>query len=147
MKWIEVKARISRQGAGGAVKTVRAVYMADAMTCAEAEARVIEHLTAYVPAGGTLSVTATAKTKIDEVMRAEPDAPGGSWYRVKLSLISADARTGKLKRAAVLQLVEGAGFEDALSRFRKGMRGTVADYEIESIAATAYQDVFAHETA
>lgn len=139
---IEVKARITRD-VEGVTKKVTEKYMVEAMTCTEAEARVIEELTPYVAGGGSLSVTAAVKSNIAEVMRAADDETGQNWYKVKVQLISIDEKTGKEKRAAVMHLVEGANFEEALACFRRGMRGTLSDYEIDSIAATAYLDVFA----
>ena len=42
-------------------------------------------------------------------------------------------------------LVQAGDFEGALSNFEKGMRGTIADYEIIEISETPIMDVFEYE--
>ncbi|MBP5498325.1 MAG: DUF4494 family protein, partial [Muribaculaceae bacterium] len=47
------------------------------------------------------------------------------------------------KKTANLMLVQAGNFEEALKVFLEGMKGTMADYEIASIAETSLMDVFA----
>jgi len=39
-------------------------------------------------------------------------------------------------------LVQASDFEDAVEKFKEGMKGTMADYEIGSISETMIMDVF-----
>jgi hypothetical protein len=42
-------------------------------------------------------------------------------------------------------LVQAENFDDAVRAFRKDMQGTLADYEIVSVAETPILDYFKHE--
>ena len=61
---------------------------------------------------------------------------------VKYNIITLDEKSGVEKRVAVFTLVQAADFDTALVNFRDGMKGTLADFEIASIAETPLMDVF-----
>ena len=56
--------------------------------------------------------------------------------------VTLDEKTAVEKRTASFILVQASDFRDALESFEKGMKGTMADYEIASITETALMDVF-----
>ena len=60
--WIEVKARYDRLMENGVTKKVNEPYLVDALSCSEAEARVVDELRPFV--SGDLNITSTAKTKV-----------------------------------------------------------------------------------
>ena len=64
------------------------------------------------------------------------------YYRVKVNFITIDERTAAEKRTASYIIVEAIDFPNAIENFNDGMRGTLADFEIESIAETKYIDVY-----
>ena len=136
--WIEVKARYDKMGDNGTVSKVTESYLVDALTCTEAEARVTEELRPLI--SGDLSITSTAKTNIAEIFFSE--TTDERWYKVKVNFITLNEKTGKEKRNASYIVVNADDFADALGNFRAGMKGTMADYEIEAIAETKYIDVY-----
>ena len=135
--WIEVKARYDRLMESGVTKKVNEPYLVDALSCSEAEARVVDELRPFV--SGDLNITSTAKTKVAEVFT---DGKGDRYYRVKVNFITIDERTAAEKRTASYIIVEAIDFPNAIENFNDGMRGTLADFEIESIAETKYIDVY-----
>lgn len=135
--WIEVKARYDRMMENGVSKKVTEPYLVDALSCSEAEARVIEELRPYV--SGDLNITSTAKTKVAEVFVC---FSGDKYYRVKVNFITLDEKTATEKRTASHIIVPADDFHEALDNFMEGMKGTMADFEIESIAETKYMDVY-----
>lgn len=139
-QWIEVKVRYEKMTESG--KTVKVIdpYLVDAVSCTEAEARVVEEVVPFI--SGDYNVLAVNKTKISEIFW---DETGDRFYKVKVNFISLDEKTGVEKRSASYILVQASTFADALANFNKGMKGTMADYEIESIAETKIVDVYRYQ--
>ena len=109
----------------------------DALTFTEAESRFIEELTPYI--SGDFTVSAVKKTKISDIFF---DTSGDRYYLVKVNFITMDVKTGADKRNANFILVQASSFKEAYESFEKGMKGTLADYEIASIAETMLMDVY-----
>lgn len=136
-QWIEVRARYDKMMENGSVKKVTEPYLVDALSCTEAEARVTEELRAYI--SGDFSVSNVGKTKISEVFW---DASGDRFYKVKVNFITIDEKTASEKRTATYILVQASNFREAYDNFIDGMKGTMADFEIEAINETKLVDVY-----
>ncbi len=135
--WIEVKARYEKMLENGTQKRVTEPYLVDALSCTEAEARVIEELTAYT--SGDLSVMSNKKVNISEVFLSYT---GDKFYKVKVNFITIDEKSAVEKKTASYMIVPGDSFKDAYDNFNDGIKGIMADFEIESIAETRYIDVY-----
>lgn len=139
-QWIEVKVRYEKMTESGKTVKVTDPYLVDALTCTEAEARIIEEVTPFI--SGEYNVLNVGKTKISEIFW---DESGDRFYKVKVNFITLDEKTAVEKRSASYILVQASTFADALANFNKGMKGTMADYEIESIAETKIVDVYRYQ--
>lgn len=139
-QWIEVKVRYEKMTESGKTVKVTDPYLVDALTCTEAEARIIEEVTPFI--SGEYNVLNVGKTKISEIFW---DETGDKFYKVKVNFITLDEKTSVEKRSASYILVQASTFADALANFNKGMKGTMADYEIESIAETKIVDVYRYQ--
>lgn len=139
-QWIEVKVRYEKMTESGKTVKVTDPYLVDALTCTEAEARIIEEVTPFI--SGEYNVLNVGKTKISEIFWNET---GDRFYKVKVNFITLDEKTAVEKRSASYILVQASTFADALANFNKGMKGTMADYEIESIAETKIVDVYRYK--
>ena len=137
--WFECKVRYDKMMENGAVKKVNEPYLVDALSFTEAEARIIEERTPYI--SGEFSVSAVKRTKIAEIFWNDDDA-ADRFYLVKVAFITIDEKTGAEKKASSLILTQAAGFKDALDHFLEGMKGTMADFEIQSITETPLMDVY-----
>lgn len=135
-QWIEVKVRYDKTMDNGAIKKVTETYMVDALSCTEAEARVIEEITPFTSEFNVLKV---GKTKIAEIFWNEN---GDRFYKVKANFITLDEKTATEKRAASYILVQASDFDEAVRNFHDGMKGTLADYEVEAVAETKIMDVY-----
>ena len=135
--WFECKVRYDKMQENGTVKKVNEPYLVDALTFTEAEARIMEEMKPFI--SGDFSISAVKKTKISEIFF---DETGDKYYMVKYNIITLDEKSGVEKRVAVFTLVQAADFDTALVNFRDGMKGTLADFEIASIAETPLMDVF-----
>lgn len=136
--WFECKVRYDKMQENGMVKKVNEPYLVDALTFTEAEARIIEEMKPFI--SGEYSISSEKKTKISEIFYNEG---GDRWYLVKVNFVTIDETRGVEKKTATLILVQASDFEDALANFKKGMEGSMADYEIASITETMIMDVYA----
>lgn len=121
----------------GQVKKVNEPYLVDALTFTEAEARIIDEMKPFI--SGEYSISSEKKTRISEVFFKEG---GDRWYLVKVNFITLDEKTGAEKKSTSQILVQASDFDSAVSNFKEGMEGTMADYEIGSVTETPLMDVF-----
>ncbi len=138
-QWIEVKVRQEKMTDSGKTVKVTDPYLVDAVSCTEAEARVVEEISSFVSDFNVLNV---GKTKISEIFW---DETGDRFYKVKVNFITIDEKSGVEKRKASFILVQASTFADALANFNNGMKGTMADYEIEAIAETKIVEVYKYQ--
>lgn len=138
-EWYECAARYEKTLENGMAKFVSEPYLVEACSFTEAEKRFIEGITPYM--SGDFEVKAVKKCKIAEMFPTE-DADADKWYKAKLSFITLDENSGVEKRTTLSMMVQAAGFHDAMKRLDEGMKGTMADYKITSIAETKIIDVF-----
>lgn len=135
--WIETKVRYNKTMEDSSLKTVTETNLVDAMSFAEAEARIIKEIEQYI--SGEFTVSAVKKTNISEIFY---DSKGDRWYKVKVMFITLDEKSGVEKESANYMLVQASDFHNALENFIDGMKGTMADFRIHSISETAIMDVF-----
>ncbi len=64
------------------------------------------------------------------------------YYLAKVGFITIDERTAQEKRTISQILVGASDFKEAYDNFLDGMKGTMADYEIVSLAETPIMDVY-----
>lgn len=139
--WFECKVRYDKMQENGSVKKVNEPYLVDALTFTEAEARIIEEQTPFI--SGEFTVSAVKKTRISEIFW---DESGDRFYMTKVNFITLDEKTGVEKKSMSYILVQASDFPSALENFQKGMKGSMADYEIASIAETPLMDVYPVKT-
>ncbi|MBS7347149.1 MAG: DUF4494 domain-containing protein [Muribaculaceae bacterium] len=135
--WFECKVRYDKMQENGMVKKVNEPYLVDALTFTEAESRIVEEMKPYI--SGEYSISSEKKTKISEIFYHEG---GDRYYLVKAAFISYDNKTDTEKKSISQILVQACDLEEALNNFNEGMKGTVDDYTIVSIAETAIMDIF-----
>ena len=135
--WFECKVRYDKMQENGMVKKVNEPYLVDALTFTEAESRIVEEMKPYI--SGEYSISSEKKTKISEIFYHEG---GDRYYLVKAAFISYDNKTDTEKKSISQILVHACDLEEALNNFNEGMKGTMDDYTIVSIAETAIMDIF-----
>ena len=135
--WFECKVRYDKRMENGVVKKVTEPYLVDALSFTEAESRIIEEQTPFI--SGDFSVSAVKRTKISEIFW---DDSADKWYLVKVAFVTIDEKTAAEKKTSTLILTAGNDLKDAYDNFMAGMEGTMADFEIQSIAETPLMDVY-----
>lgn len=139
-QWFECKVRYDKLMENGMQKKVNEPYMVDALSFTEAEARIIEEVTPFI--SGDFSVSAVKRTNISEIFW---DDSADKWYHVKVNFITIDEKSAVEKKTTSHILVAATDFKGALDNFMEGMKGTMADFEIASIAETTIMDVYKAE--
>lgn len=135
--WFECKVRYDKMQDDGSVKKVNEPYLVDALTFTEAESRIIEEMKPFI--SGDYSISSEKKTKISEIFFNEG---ADRYYLVKVNFITLDENSKSEKKTLSQILVQAYDLEDAMAKFKEGMKGTMADYEISSVAETMIMDVF-----
>lgn len=134
--WFETKVRYDKTLEDGKQKKVTEAYMVDALSFTEAEARISEEIAHFT---SDYNISAVKITKISEIFN---QFNGDKWYLVKCAFITLDEKTAVEKKSISQFLVPADSFKEAYDNFMEGMKGTLADFEINTIQETAIMDVY-----
>jgi len=126
----------------GLTKKVNEPYLVDALNFTEAEARIIEEIRPFM--SGEFTVSDIKRANYSELFSSDEEA-ADRWFKCKLLFITLDERSGAEKKTSVQILVQAADLRDAVKKLDEGMKGTMADYQIASVAETAIMDVFFYQ--
>lgn len=137
--WFECKISYVKMMEDGRLKKATEPYLVDALSFTEAEARIVEEAKVFI--SGEFIVKDIKRARLSETFLGE----GDKYYKVKVSYITLDAQSGREKKTPAYMLVQASTIDDAKSRFAEGMKGTMADYVVESITETKVVDVFPYE--
>ncbi|MFV0587113.1 DUF4494 domain-containing protein [Bacteroides reticulotermitis] len=141
--WFECKIRYEKIMENGMQKKVTEPYLVDALSFTEAEARIIEEITPYI--SGEFTVSDIKRANYSELF-ASDDETADRWFKCKLIFITLDEKSGAEKKTSTQILVQAADLRDAVKKLDEGMKGTMADYQIGSVAETAIMDVFPYSS-
>lgn len=137
MSYIETAARFNKMQENGAVKKVTEKFLVDALNFTEAEARTIKELQPYI--NEDFEVSATKKTKITEILG---DKGADKFYLAKVAFITFDEKSGKEKKTVSHMLVGAQNFTEAYLAFGEAMKGTMADFDLVSLAETPIKEFY-----
>ena len=137
--FFEVKVKYEKTAEEGKIIKVNELYLFDALTFTEAEARVNEELKPFI--SGEFFAATIKRARINELFESN----GDKWYKAKVYLISLDEEKGVEKRTACTILVQADSVKDALDVLEAGMKGTMSDYEVAGINETAILDVYKYK--
>ena len=137
--WFLAGIRFDKTLEDGSQKKVTESYLVDALSFTEAEARITDEMQPLI--SGEFKVESLKRAKLSETFFGK----GDKYYKVKVSYITLDAQSGRVKKTPAYMLVQASTIDDAKSRFAEGMKGTMADYVVESITETKVVDVFPYE--
>lgn len=140
--WFETKVRYDKTMDDGREKKVTEVFVVDALSFTEAEAKITEELSAYT--SGETFTKAITRAPYSEVLFSD-DSKDDKWYRVKLAFITLDERTEKEKKTLVTYLFQAANIDKARSYINEFMGNSMSDYDVASISETQVLDIFEKE--
>ena len=137
--WFETKVRYEKTMDDGRDKKVAEVFVVDAISFTEAEAKITEELSAYT--SGEIFIKAITRAPYSEVLFSD-DSNDDKWYRVKLAFITLDERTEKEKKTLVAYLFQAGNIDKARSYIKEFMGSTMSDCDVASISETQIIDIF-----
>ena len=137
--WFEVSVRYEKIFENGTQKKVTEKILVDALSYTECEARSIEEMTPFI--SGEFTVSDIKRANYGELFPSEEEA-ADRWFKCKLVFITLDEKSGAEKKTSTQVLVQAADLRDAVKKLDEGMKGTMADYQIASVAETAIMDVY-----
>ena len=140
--WYECKIRYEKIAENGMTKKVTEPYLEDALSFTEAESRIIEEITTFIT--GEFTVSDIKRANYSELFPCEEDA-ADRWFKCKLYFITIDEKSGAEKKPSTTELVQPSELRDSVKKLDEGMKGTMADYVIASVAETAIMDVYPYE--
>ncbi len=137
--WFICKIAYEKTMEDGLQKKVTEVYVVDAISFTEAEARIIEEMSSYI--SGEFDVVEIDRAVFGEVFFSDEEM-ADRWYKTKVQFITIDERTEKEKRSNHYYLVQADNLENARKNIVVLFDGTMIDYSIASISETKTMDVF-----
>ena len=137
--WFECKIRYEKVVENGMQKKVTEPYLVDALSFTEAEARIIEETTPFI--SGEFTVSDIKRANYSEIFPSDAECDD-RWFKCKLCFITLDDKSGAEKKISTYALVQAADLRRAKENLDAGMKSTMADYQIASIAETAIMDVY-----
>ena len=137
--WFECKIRYDKVAENGLNKKVTEPYLVDALSFTEAEARIIEEITPFI--SGEFTVLRVNPANLSELFPSNME-DADKWFRCKLAFITLDEKSRAEKRITTNVLVQASDLREAVKNLDEGMKGTMADYAIVSVAETAIMDVY-----
>ena len=135
--WFECKVSFEKIQENGMQKKVTEPYLIDALSYTEAEARIIEEIRPFI--SGEFTITDLKRKRISELFFNED---GDRFYEIKVHFITLDERSGMEKKTAAKMIAQACTLKEAIAVLEEGMKGTLADYTIASVAETMLMDVF-----
>lgn len=138
--WFECKITYEKMLENGMQKKVTEPYLVDALSFTEAEARIIEEIRPFIT--GEFTVADVTRKRYSELFLNEN---GDRYYEVKVYFITLDEKSGAEKRTAARMICQASNLKEAIAVLEEGMKGTLADYTIASVAETQIMDIFPYE--
>lgn len=139
--WFECKVRYQKTMEDGSEKSVTELYVVDALSFTEAEAKIIDELSVYV--SGEMKVMSINRAAYGEVFFSGV-SDDDLWFKARLAFISIDEKTEKVKRSYTTYLIQAKSLARALRYVDEVMGKTMIDYDTAVLSATKVMDVFEH---
>lgn len=138
-KLFECGIRYEKTMEDGSQRKVMELYIVQACSFTEAEARFTREMSAFI--SGESEVVSEKITNYSEIVPSA-SAEADKWYKVKLNYLTINERTCKEKKTPMLYLVQAKDIDDARRLTDAFMSPTAIDYTTEAVQETKIMDVF-----
>jgi Domain of unknown function (DUF4494) len=137
--WHQAKIRYQKVDENDRAVKITEVYLVDAVSYTEAEARVYENVSDSTP---DFQLFGLSRMKLAEVFFVENGAD--IWFKVKVCFVSYDEKTKKDKKTPSMMLINAETPLEAYNLIVERL-GTVDDYQITDINITNILEVLPYE--
>jgi len=135
-QWYLTKVKYVKQFEDGRLKRVNEMYLIDAMSFTEVEARVANEIAPAIK--NDYVIDSIAKKEYSDVFLYDDS---DTWHEAKLKYISVDADSGREKVVTQKFLVTAHTTKEAYDRMVESLKGMMVSYEIPSVRETKIVDV------
>ena len=135
--WYECKIKYRKTDDNGVQKMTSEMYLVDAATYTEAEARITEEMSAYI--SEEFKITTIKTANFSEI---HPFENCDRWFKSKVSLIAFDEESGKERKTNLYILVQANDVKEAFDNTTEVMKTTLGEYSIPAISESPIMDVF-----
>lgn len=162
MMLYECGVRYDKMMENGAVKKVTELYLVDAVSFTEAEARIVREMEPYM--SSDFDVCSIKRTNYSEIVYDKfnlASSASGSvqkltgqnkhaseladkWFKAKVNYIVVNEKTSKEKKTPVYFIINAGSIAAAHEILVQHMNGTIADYEIATLDDTRIMDVYVY---
>lgn len=139
--WFESKVKYMKVSDSGKEAMISEVFLFDAVSYTDAEARTIKQMQELVR-GGEFTIQEIKKSKITEVF---PYDCGEWWFKMKVSLVTIDEEAGKEKKLACYYLIMADDIKEALNRLDESLNYLVIPYVVIAAQVSPVVDVFPYQ--
>ena len=136
--YFESKVRLEKVTEDGTQAKFNELYVVDAMSFSECEAKVIEYISQY--AQGEFDILTEAHAKYKEIFYSDKEDEE-LWYKASVVFVTLDEKTMKQKRSKTVYLVQGKDIESARKNVEEVMNGSMVEFVIDGLNETAVQDI------
>jgi len=137
--WFECRVGYLKIDDDGRERKVSEVYLLDAITYTDAEARAIQQVSTMVR--GEFVVKKISPSNIIEIF---PHETGEWWFKARIAIVTIDERAGKEKKINQYFLVAADDIKQALKRLEEGLSYILVPFQITSITLSNIVDVFSY---
>lgn len=140
-KYFETAVKHTATLEDGSSKKVTDIYLVDAMSFTEAEARTSEFVASYYE---DFAIVREKISTFSEVITPN-NYDNGIYYNAKVAYIILDEKTGKKKKFAQRVCIYADTPNEAINIIEKELKMSITDYAIEELKATNITDIIAYE--
>lgn len=140
--WFLCTIKYDKVAENGLVKKASEKYLFDSLSFTESEGRCIEEMTPFI--SGEFTVSDIKRANYSEIFFSDEES-ADKYFKCKLYFVTIDEKSGTEKKTATNILVQAADLRDAVKKLDEGMKGTMDDYVIASVAETSIIDVYKYE--
>lgn len=138
--WFQSNIRYTQQDEQGKQKVVNEVYLFDAVSFTDAEAKTYSFVAQNWPDFQLINIK---RLKLQDVFFVENGAE--TWFKCKVQYITFDEKSQKEKKTAYNMLINAENVKDAYDLLRERL-GPINDYIISDINATTILEVVPYES-
>lgn len=139
----EVKVSYERQADELGARKISEVYLINALSFTEAEARATKEIQPYAFAG-ELTIDSCRKRRIAEIIESA-DTQDDRWFEARVSFITLDEKSGTERKTPVTMLIQSDTLPNALSCLETELGKQLGSYEVNIIKETSILEYYKYE--
>lgn len=136
-QYFETTVKFEKTAEDGCIVKVSEKYLIDALSWTEAESRINEEMKPFI--SGVFSIKKIHPYRVNEIFWNEN---GDKWFRAKVNFITLDEEKGVENKSASYMLIQANDLKEARENLVEGMKGSMADYELEKLEETKIINIF-----